>query len=398
MNNNIVSVKLGNKVFSWDINNYNWTDVTATYPYIGGTLQTKFAYEDDGRPTPPDETGGYFICDNKIWSLEKWDGMDGIYASPLYTSWDGSKYVLPLYFNTYEMPILCSDPEFHNQLTEFPHEGDTFYFLDGDVKTVANATLYSTMTAGSTATNAAAPYDKPLIYNRNLDCIEKSLGNIEVVGDFKAASITTPSLTAEAATIDDLTVTNPVEDLTVENLTVTDTASINHAVIVTEEDIHSEDDYIELRVNNPLPTPSTGSGFRVKNYDGNNHDLELTTDSSGTFRIGGGNLSMQPLLTRDEAAQMVNGAPLVWNAAANKAQTTSTTDGNKVLKSVKNSQTGVVSYEWSSSGSGAVWRGTQAQLTAALLITDPNDEAYIPNNAMIIITDADETYLIGEEQ
>jgi hypothetical protein len=153
-----------------------------------------------------------------------------------------------------------------------------------------------------------------------------------------------------------------------------------------------------LRVNNPLPTPSTGSGFKVKNYDGNNNDLELTTDSSGTFRIGDGNLSMQPLLTRDEAAQMVNGAPLVWNAAANKAQTTSTTDGNKVLKSVKNSQTGVVSYEWSSSGSGAVWRGTQAQLTAALLITDPNDEAYIPNNAMIIITDADETYLIGEEQ
>ena len=37
-----------------------------------------------------------------------------------------------------------------------------------------------------------------------------------------------------------------------------------------------------------MPTPSTGSGFKVRNYDGNDNDLELVTDSDGTFRIGAG--------------------------------------------------------------------------------------------------------------
>ena len=183
---------------------------------------------------------------------------------------------------------------------------------------------------------------------------------------------------------------------TLANLTVTDTAEINHATIVTEEDIHSEADFIELRVGNPLPTPSTGSGIQINNYNGQGDDLNLITTADGTLRLGEPG-DEEPILTRDESTNLANGAPLVWDAANLRAITSSTTDGNKVLKSVKNSTTGVVTYEWSSSGSGAVWRGTQAQLAAALLITDPNDENYIPNNAMIIVTDADEEYLTDEE-
>lgn len=413
--NNKVSVKVGDKVYSWD-NNFAWTDVTATYPYIGGTTQTEFEV-DPGPTTQVLETGGYFIYNDMIWRLAKLEGLapepDYILAAPLYPTDYSSEPSLPIFIDSYNYGAsLYSDDQYEHKLTEIPQSGDSFYITDGDLVLIPNAVIYDTITAGSTATDVppAPPvvtYDKPLIYNSDLDCIEKSLSNIEVVGDFKAGSITTPelnaneittpSLTATEATIDDLTVNNPVENLRAVDLTVTDTATINHATIVTEEDIHSEADFIELRVGNPLPTPSTGSGFKVKNYDGDDEDLELVTDSSGTFRIGAEN-QLQPILTRDEEADLSNGAPLVWNAAQHKAQTSSTPDGNKVLKSVKDSVTGVVTYEWSSSGSGAVWRGTQAQLTTALAITDPNNEAYIPNNAMIIVTDAADTYLTGEEQ
>lgn len=390
MDNNLVSVKLGDKVFS--ANNYEgWDDVTATYPYVGGTLQTEFTYEEGGEPTPPDATGGYFMSDDdKIWSLERWDGMDHIYASPLGISWDGDKRVLPVYFDTYVMPTIYSDYELQHPLTEFPHEGDTFYYLDGDVKTVANVTLYSTMTAASTATDTppappVATYDKPLIYNKDLDCIEKSLGNIEVVGDMKAGSVTTSSLT----------VTNPVEDLTVENLTVTDTASINHATIVTEEDIHSEADFIELRVDNPLPTPSTGSGFKVKNYDGNNNNLELVTDSSGTFRIGAEN-SLQSIATREEATQLNNNDLLAWDATNNQLKhiTRPTVNGTALKAIVANGA--VTGYDWGSSGgSGVSFIGTRAAYNTAKLIPE-GQQGYISSGSLVIITDEDEL-IIGDE-
>lgn len=307
MNNNKASVKIGNTVFSRDTETFEWDNVTATYPYIGGTVQTTFQYLIGGEPdTDIAETGSYFIASpvggwagfySPVYGFIKLNS-GGIFAVPLLNNNSDT-----FYFNTYDKTQLFADAERSIELTEFPAEGDTFYCYVNEVHEITAVTPYSSITAGTTATDTPpeAPYDKPLIYNSTLDCIEKSLSNIEVVGRFKASSvttpelhadeITTPSLTATEATIDDLTVTNPVENLTVENLTVTDTAAINHATIVTEEDIHSEADFIELRVGNPLPTPSTGSGFKVKNYDGNNNDLELVTDSSGTFRIGAGTVT-----------------------------------------------------------------------------------------------------------
>jgi hypothetical protein len=407
MDNNKASVKIGNRVYSLrESTTEYWDNVTATYPDIGGEIQTTFVYGIDGDPSPNViNTGDFFVYDSKIYGMANM--YEGHVICPL-TAKSSSQTGLPLYFNTYNAPVLYQDEQMTQFVTDYPQPGAYVYCtIDGNPVTLQIPETYSSVTAGSTATTPPAPYDKPLIYNRNLDCIEKSLGNIEVVGDFKAASITTPtlhsdaittpSLTAEAATIDDLTVTNPVEDLTVENLTVTDTASINHATIVTEEDIHSEADYIELRVNNPLPTPSTGSGFKVKNYDGNNNDLELTTDSSGTFRIGDGNLSMQPLATREEATVLNNNDILVWDSTANQLKhiTRPTVNGTALKAIITN---GVVTgYDWGSSGgNGVAFIGTRAAYNTAKLIPEGQD-GYIPAGALVIITDEDEL-LIGDEQ
>lgn len=303
--NNIVSVKVGNKVYSFNGNDFTWTDVTSEYPYVGGTLQTEFEIDDPSVT----ETGSHLVEHDRIWELAKFD--KNVCIVPIRPTYDSqtSTLTIPLYFESYNRAPLYSDAELQNPLTEFPQEGDTFYYPDIDTRTVSNVTLYSTITAGSTATDVPPappvepydepydkPYDKPLIYNPDLDCIEKSLGNIEVVGDFKAGSITTPelnaaeittpSLTATDATIDDLTVNNPVENLTVENLTVTDTATIAKSIVQETEQVTSTEDTIVLRENAVTPVPARGSGVIINNYDGNGTPLGILADSDGTVRVG----------------------------------------------------------------------------------------------------------------
>lgn len=82
--------------------------------------------------------------------------------------------------------------------------------------------------------------------------------------------------------------------------------------------VFSTDDYIVMR-DGALVGLAQGdySGFQVKKYDGVN-DGRLVIDQDGVARVGDVG-DEQPLLTRDESADMVNAAPLVWDAADNKA-------------------------------------------------------------------------------
>ena len=82
--------------------------------------------------------------------------------------------------------------------------------------------------------------------------------------------------------------------------------------------VFSTDDYIVMR-DGALVGLAVGdySGFQVKKYDGTN-DGRLVIDKDGTARVGDVG-DEQPLLTRDESADMVNAAPLVWDAANSKA-------------------------------------------------------------------------------
>ncbi len=84
------------------------------------------------------------------------------------------------------------------------------------------------------------------------------------------------------------------------------------------EHIFSTDDYIVMR-DGALVGLAQGdySGFQVKKYDGTN-DGRLVIDRDGVARVGDVG-DEQALLTRDESADMVNAAPLVWDAANSKA-------------------------------------------------------------------------------
>lgn len=86
------------------------------------------------------------------------------------------------------------------------------------------------------------------------------------------------------------------------------------------EKLYVEKDEIILRENAVTAIPSgSESGLKITKYDGTN-DLHFGVDSTGTARVGDTG-SEQPLLTRDEAANMTNGNPLVWDSTHQRAKT-----------------------------------------------------------------------------
>ena len=70
----------------------------------------------------------------------------------------------------------------------------------------------------------------------------------------------------------------------------------------------------------PAVSPSGDyAGFQVKKYDGTN-DGRLVIDNTGTARVGDVG-DEQPLLTRDETADLTNGQSLIWDSTSSKAKT-----------------------------------------------------------------------------
>lgn len=84
------------------------------------------------------------------------------------------------------------------------------------------------------------------------------------------------------------------------------------------EQVFTENDYIIMRDNAVTGlAPGDFSGFQVKKYDGTN-DGRLVIDDSGTARVGDVG-DEQPLLTREESANLTDGALLKWDASNSKA-------------------------------------------------------------------------------
>lgn len=103
------------------------------------------------------------------------------------------------------------------------------------------------------------------------------------------------------------------------NMTITGDLTVNGTYYtVHAEHVYTEDDYIIMR-DGAVTGLGSGdfSGFQVKLYDGVN-DGRLVIDNTGTARVGDvGN--EQPLLTREESANMTDGALLKWDAGNSKA-------------------------------------------------------------------------------
>ena len=84
------------------------------------------------------------------------------------------------------------------------------------------------------------------------------------------------------------------------------------------EHVFTKDDYIIMRDGAVSGLPQGDySGFQVKLYDGVD-DGRLVIDREGTARVGDVG-DEQPLLTRDEAADLTDGHLLEWDAANSKA-------------------------------------------------------------------------------
>lgn len=86
------------------------------------------------------------------------------------------------------------------------------------------------------------------------------------------------------------------------------------------EQVYTTKDYIITR-DGAISALSSGdySGFQVKKYDGTN-DGRLVIDNQGVARVGDVG-DEQPLLTRDESANMSNGALIAWDGTDQRAET-----------------------------------------------------------------------------
>ena len=109
------------------------------------------------------------------------------------------------------------------------------------------------------------------------------------------------------------------------------------------EKVYTKDDYIVTR-DGAVSGLASGdfSGFQVKKYDGTN-DGRLVVDSDGTARVGDVG-DEQPLLTRAETADLVNGAPLVWDATNLKAISGSAGGGNDPDFKTRNNFSDLIYY------------------------------------------------------
>lgn len=109
------------------------------------------------------------------------------------------------------------------------------------------------------------------------------------------------------------------EDINIGNLNVAGNIIQQGSAYETHaEQIYTTDDYIIMR-EGAIGGLTTGSysGFQVTKYDGTN-DGRLVIDNTGTARVGDVG-DEQPLLTREESANMNNGALLKWDAGNSKA-------------------------------------------------------------------------------
>ena len=104
------------------------------------------------------------------------------------------------------------------------------------------------------------------------------------------------------------------------DLTVKGTQTVVHT-----EEIESENNYIELRADNPLGLASGEmSGIEVNNYDGNGTDCVLAVDNAGWARVGDKNGTLQKLATIQETP--TDGDFVKYNNTTKELE--STTDGS----------------------------------------------------------------------
>jgi len=163
---------------------------------------------------------------------------------------------------------------------------------------------------------------------------ETITGAKTIKGDITIGEVGTPT---DVAQVGDLNIKG---NITIEgNITQNGSAYETHA-----EKIYTTKDYIYLREGaTGALSPGDYTGMEAEKYDGTNNG-RLVFDSSGTARVGDVG-DEEPLLTRDESADMTNGALLRWDGANYKAVSNTETFCKKYSGSVS-----VATSAWAASG------------------------------------------------
>lgn len=163
---------------------------------------------------------------------------------------------------------------------------------------------------------------------------ETITGAKTIKGDITIGEVGTPT---DVTQVGDLNITG---DITIQgDITQNGSSYETHA-----EKIYTTKDYITMREGaTGALSPGDYSGLEIVKYDGTNNG-RLVVDASGTARVGDVG-DEEPLLTRDESADMTDGALLRWNASGSKAVTNSVTFCKKYSGSAT-----VATSAWAASG------------------------------------------------
>ena len=163
---------------------------------------------------------------------------------------------------------------------------------------------------------------------------ETITGAKTIKGDITIGEVGTPT---DVTQVGDLNITG---DITINgDITQNGSSYETHA-----EKIYTTKDYITMREGaTGALSPGDYSGLEIVKYDGMNNG-RLVVDASGTARVGDVG-DEEPLLTRDESADMTDGALLRWNATGSKAVTNSVTFCKKYSGSAT-----VATTDWAGSG------------------------------------------------
>lgn len=163
---------------------------------------------------------------------------------------------------------------------------------------------------------------------------ETITGAKTIKGDITIGEVGTPT---DVTQVGDLNIKG---NITIEgNITQNGSAYETHA-----EKIYTTKDYIYLREGaTGALSPGGYTGMEAEKYDGTNNG-RLVFDSSGTARVGDVG-DEEPLLTRDESADMTDGALLRWDGANYKAVSNTETFCKKYSGSAT-----VATSAWAASG------------------------------------------------
>lgn len=158
--------------------------------------------------------------------------------------------------------------------------------------------------------------------------IQNSEYGITIVNTATSESFT------EGKNIDFTEIDGNIEISVVDDPVIDGTLTVNGDIVQNgsayethAEKVFTKDDYIVMR-DGAVGGLAVGdySGFQVEKYDGTN-DGRLVIDHNGVARVGDVN-DEQPLMTRDESADLTDGGLLAWDAANQKAITATSVHAN----------------------------------------------------------------------